>query len=278
MSILELPQFLSVIVSTYNTPEELRLVLLGYDLQSRRDFELVIADDGSGPETAAVIEDFRVKSDLPILHVWHEDNGFGKCEILNRAIAAASGDYLLFTDGDCIPRPDFVDVHYKEAQRSRFLSGTYNNLPESLKGIITEETIKSGLAFQLNWLRRNGLPPSRKCLRLVQNSTFTGLMNRLTTTRATWNGCNASGWKSDIERVNGYDERMRYGGLDRELGLRLNYGGVQGKQIRFKAICLHVDHPRGYMNKKDLRSNLAIRQATIRERSSFTPYGIRKAA
>ncbi|WP_164101109.1 glycosyltransferase family 2 protein [Candidatus Laterigemmans baculatus] len=272
------PRHISVIITTYNSPDALRLTLKAFDLQTRRDFELVVADDGSGADTATVIDEFRAESDLPLIHVWHEDRGFRKCEILNRAIESATGDYLIFTDGDCIPRPDFVSVHHNEAEPRRFLSGTYNNLPPSFAEIITESTVGSGEAFQLKWLRSHGLPRSRKALRLTPYKTLAGILNRLTTTHPTWNGCNASGWKSDLEAVNGFDERMRYGGLDRELGLRLNNAGIKGKQIRFKAICLHIDHDRGYMNEKDLQDNLAIREATLRERSTFTPYGIRKAA
>ncbi|WP_037200630.1 glycosyltransferase family 2 protein [Rhodopirellula baltica] len=269
---------ISVIITTFNAPDELWLVLVGYQMQTERDFEILIADDGSDSRTAAVVERFRNSCDIETHHVWHENDGFRKCEILNRAIEQANSDYLLFTDGDCIPRPDFLAVHLREAEPKRFLSGTYNNLPESFKGLITEANVRSGLAFRLKWLRTNGLPFSSKCLRLVRNKTFTSVMNRLTTTRPTWNGCNVSGWKSDIEAVNGYDERMRYGGLDREIGLRMNNRGIRGKQIRFKAICLHVDHPRGYMNDEDLQRNLSIRNDTIRSKLTRTPYGIRRAA
>ncbi|HYR08049.1 MAG TPA: glycosyltransferase, partial [Longimicrobium sp.] len=99
---------LSVIVSTYNKPRDLERVLHGYAAQTDRRFELLVADDGSGPETAAVIDRVRREAGLPIVHVWHEDRGFRKSEIMNRAIAASTGDYLLFTDGDSIPRADLV--------------------------------------------------------------------------------------------------------------------------------------------------------------------------
>jgi hypothetical protein len=151
-------------------------------------------------------------------------------------------------------------------------------VPESFGDLISHEAIESGQAFDLSWLRHYGLPWSRKCLRLIRQPAIRSILNALTTTRSTWNGCNASGWKSDIVAVNGFDQRMRYGGLDRELGLRLVNAGIPGKQIRFKAICLHIDHPRGYANETDIQRNLEIRESTLRNRSTFTAHGIRRAA
>src|SRR5688572_14083940 len=97
----------SVIISTYNSHEWLQKVLWGFENQTYRNFEMVIADDGSGDTTRKLIDDFRCNSGLEIQHVWHEDRGFQKSQILNKAIQAAVSDYLIFTDGDCIPRKDF---------------------------------------------------------------------------------------------------------------------------------------------------------------------------
>jgi glycosyltransferase involved in cell wall biosynthesis len=95
---------ISVVLSTYERPRDLALVLAGYALQDDPDFEVVVADDGSGPETAAVIAD-AARSGPPVRRVWHPDRGFRKTESLNRAIATCRSDYLSFSDGDCIPRP-----------------------------------------------------------------------------------------------------------------------------------------------------------------------------
>ena len=102
---------LSVIISTYNQPQWLEKVVWGYAAQTHRDFELLIADDGSTPETGRTVERLRLESGLAIRHVWHEDHGFRKCAILNHAILDANADYLVFTDGDCIPRRDFLTQH-----------------------------------------------------------------------------------------------------------------------------------------------------------------------
>ena len=108
---MRVPASVSVILSTYNQPRWLEKALWGYAAQRMRDFEVVVADDGSGPETADVIVRMQGHNGLRLVHVWHEDRGFRKTEILNRAVIAARGDYLIFSDGDCIPHPEFVATH-----------------------------------------------------------------------------------------------------------------------------------------------------------------------
>lgn len=267
---------LSIIITTYNSPEWLGKVLAGFGCQSFRDFEIVIADDGSRSETKELIDAFRDKLSLPVIHVWQEDTGFNKCEILNKAIVKTTTDYLVFTDGDCIPHKDFMKVHYERRKPGYFLSGGYYKLPMEISKIIQYDDIVFGRCFNLKWLQSHGLPGSVKNSKLLFNDTFSAIMNAITPTNASWNGHNASGWKKDIEAVNGYDERMRYGSLDRELGERLMNKGIKGKQIRYSAICLHLDHSRGYVNEKDLAANAAIRQATKTEKKTWTDFGIRK--
>lgn len=114
---------LSIIISTYNSEEWLHKVLLGYTIQTENDFEIIVADDGSTAKTKTVIESFKGKFKHPILHVWHEDKGFRKCRILNSAILKSNSDYLLFTDGDCIPRKDFVGNHLKHKRKRLFSFG-----------------------------------------------------------------------------------------------------------------------------------------------------------
>ena len=121
--------FASVIFTTYNHPKWLEKTLLGFSVQSYRDFEIIVADDGSGPETSAVVERLVHEIDIPIQHLWQEDDGFQKCRILNKAILASRGEYLIFTDGDCIPHPDFVRNHVELAREKTMLSGGYFKLP-----------------------------------------------------------------------------------------------------------------------------------------------------
>ncbi len=272
------PQFVSVVLSTYNAPRWLRKALCGYAHQTYRDFEIVIADDGSDEETAQLIDTARKEWRLDLRHVWHEDDGFRKCTILNEAIKVARGDYLVFSDGDCIPRSDFLRQHIAAATPKRFLSGGYYKLPMSTSERIGEEDIATGNAFSIRWLRANGLPWSHRLVRLSAAGWQAGLLNRLTTTKPTWNGNNSSGWAEDIRAVNGFDQRMRYGGEDRELGERLVNAGLRGKHIRYQSVCLHLEHPRGYVNDADLKRNRQIRDDTKRTRRTWTSHGIRQAA
>lgn len=272
------PSRISVVLSTYNAPQWLEKSLWGYAAQTFHEFELLIADDGSDSRTAEVIARVRDQTELMIKHIWHPDDGFRKCAILNRAIEASDGDYLLFSDGDCIPRSDFVLQHQQAALPGHFLSGGYFKLPMSISSMIDRDDIVSGRAFTLGWLRSVGLPHSHRSLRLVARGRVAKVLNLLTTTRPTWNGHNASGWKTDLLRAGGFDERMRYGGEDRELGERLENAGIEGKQVRFQALCLHLDHARGYVCDADLKRNRKIRDVTSRMGRTTTEHGLRPAA
>lgn len=267
---------LSVIISTYNMPGWLQKVLTGYELQTFRDFELLIADDGSGEETKTLIADLQKKFSYPIRHIWHPDTGFEKCAILNKAIAATATDYLVFSDGDCIPRKDFLEVHDKRRRKGHFLSGGYFKLPMSISEAITEREIREQDCFDIKWLHQRGLKPTFKDNKLKAHGLKQQILNRFTPTHATWNGHNASGWKSDIEAVNGFDERMKYGGEDREMGERMMNMGIKGIQVRYSAICIHLDHSRGYVNQTDLDRNAAIRRVTKKTGRTYTEFGIRQ--
>ncbi len=261
-----------VIISTYNNPRWLEKTLWGYLFQDRMADEIVIADDGSREETRALIDTFR--SRLPITHVWHEDNGFQKSRILNRAVEASTADYLIFTDQDCIPRCDFISTHLAHAERGYLLSGGYFKLSMALSEQITLDDVASGRAFTIGWLRGEGLRLNFKFTKLVQSRWFTRLMNFITPTKATWNGCNASGWRSDAVATNGFNEDMQYGGQDREFGERLFNRGIKSKQLRYSAIVLHLDHKRPYKTKESITKNINIRKHTRRSGITETPNGI----
>lgn len=264
----------SVILTTYNQPDWLEKVIWGYAAQLHRSFEIVIADDGSTPDSAVLISQLRRDTGLNIQHVWHEDQGFRKCRILNRAILSAANDYLVFSDADCIPRQDFLTAHVSHAARGRFLSGGLVRLPLELSKQIKIDNILSQRATEFSWLRKHGLSLSQKCLKLTRSPWRGKLFDRLTTTQATWNGHNASGWKDDLLRVNGFDERMGYGGEDRELGSRLVHMGIRPYQIRHQAVCVHLHHGRSYVEKNVLRWNKQHRKTVLRQRLTWTDYGL----
>jgi len=249
---------LSVIVTTYNQPAWLEKVLWGLATQGDRAFDLIIADDGSDPETGAVIERLRDDLGVPVHHEWRAHEGFGKCAILNQGIRAATGEYLVFLDGDCIPRHDFVAVHRALAAPGRFLSGGAFRLPAATSGQIGREDVTTGRCMTPGWLRAHGVPWSLRLARLGVGPGLARLLDATTPTRATFNGGNASVWRADAIRVNGFDERMGHGGLDREFGARLENAGLRGRQVRHRAIVLHLDHARGYRNPETVLRNRAI--------------------
>lgn len=266
--------FISVIISTFNAEAWLEKVIWGYQQQSYRNFEVVIADDGSLPATKACIEQLQKKVDFNIQHVWHPDNGFQKTIILNKAILQSKGAYLVFSDGDCIPRKDFLAVHYAHKAKGYFLSGGYFMLPMDISTKINFDHITHQNCFDLAWLKNEGLSASFKNNKISAKGFFAKILNTLTPTKATWNGHNASAYKKDVIAVNGFDERMQYGGEDREMGERMMHRGVRGKQIRYSAICVHLDHARGYVNETAWKINNRIRKETAEQKSTWTAYGM----
>ncbi|PTM07929.1 MAG: glycosyl transferase family 2 [Bacteroidetes bacterium] len=267
----------SVIISTYNQPKWLEKVLIGYEQQTFKNFEIIIADDGSIQETEAVIKQFQESSSVTINHVWQEDKGFRKTRILNKAIKETQASYLIFTDGDCIPRADFVETHLKLKQDNCFLSGGYFKLSKQISEVISKDDIIEQRCFDKNWLLKKGLKNSFKTNKLTASGLKESLLNTFTPTKATFDGMNVSVWKDDIIKVNGFDERMAYGGEDRELGERLMNLGVKPIQIRYSAICLHLDHNRYYVNETALEKNKTIRKETKKLKSVWTDFGMIKS-
>lgn len=264
----------SVIMSTYNAVQWLEKVVWGFSVQTVTDFEIIIADDGSDAKTKEKIDELRKLIAVPIIHIWHEDHGFQKTKILNKAILASTTDYLIFTDGDCIPRNDFVATHLKFREKGFFLSGGYFKLPLSISKQITKEDILNQNCFNLKWLKKSGLQSSKKNIKFTTSPFLSKLLNMFTPTKPTWNGHNASGWKTDLVSVNGFNEEMQYGGEDRELGERLVNMKLLPKQIRYSAFCLHLDHERGYVSEEIWNKNDAIRADTKANKTIKTSSGI----
>ncbi len=256
----------SLIFTTYNAPLWLEKVFWGLFTQRHMPFEVIVADDGSRDETKDVIDRCRREAPFPVHHVWQPDDGFQKCRILNKAIAMSSGEYLVFTDGDCIPRPDFVSVHVDQAGRDVFLSGGYVKLPLGLSESITREDVRSGRVFDTSWLRHHGLQWSFKALKVSAAGRWGQALNVISPAKSTWNGHNASCFREHAVAVNGFDERMQYGGEDVEFGERLEHLGLHAKKIRYSTTCLHLEHGRGYVTPEMLSRNQQIREETRAQR------------
>ena len=270
--------FASVIFTTYNHPKWLEKTLLGFAAQSYRDFEIIVADDGSDDETKSVVDKIKKQIKIPIQHIWQEDDGFQKCQIMNKAIVASKGEYLIFTDGDCIPHPDFVKNHVSLSAENTFLSGGYFKLPLEVSQNIKEEDILNKNATKPSWLLDNGVPFALKISKLYSHPFWGRILDAMTTTRATWNGHSASTWKKIFLQTNGFDERMQYGGQDREFGERLINMGLKNKQVRYRCSCVHLDHGREYARPDSIAKNKKIRQHTRSNKVTRTEFGIEQQA
>ena len=264
----------TVIIASYNKPRYLELALEGYRHQSVRDqkpdFDIIIADDGSSDETKALID--TVKKDFPvnITHIWHKDDGFRKCRILNKAIATATdSDYLIFTDDDCIPLPDFVESHLKLASPKSFLSSGAMRMPQQLTDYIFANGYKK-INFSFNWLHQHGLPDKLKYKRFYWTQFTRTLLDYLVPVKKTFNGNNTSVFRKDLLKVGGFDERMQYYGEDVELGLRLENSGVTGKRVRHRARALHLEHGRAYVTEEMIVKNKIIISETLASKRSYS--------
>lgn len=247
-------------MTTFRSPRYLSEVLRGFAHQTYRDFEIVVGEDGRTEETREVIDAFAAKTEFPIRYVSQPHQGFGKTRILNRAIDSAQGNYLIFTDGDCVPRSDFVAEHLRLAAPGRFLSGGCYRLERDLTDRILDGSVSYQQFTDPKWLKQDGGEVPKKWLWVKNRPGIAKILDLATTTRPTFNGHNASAWKADVVRANGFNHEMRYGGLDRELGERLENAGVLGMQIRHRAVCFHLDHDRGYVNQEDWERNRKIRK------------------
>jgi glycosyltransferase involved in cell wall biosynthesis len=266
----------SVIISTYNQPEWLQLVLYSYDVQTTKNFEIIIADDGSDERTKAVIERFSSETDINVIRIWQEDRGFQKTKILNKAIEISNYDYLIFTDGDCLARADFVETHLKLKRPKCALSGGYFKLTKTISNQITKEAINEQKCFGKKWLLQQGQPKSFKLNKLNESKFKAKFLNTLTPTKATFDGMNVSCYKADVLAVNGFDERMQYGAEDREVGERMINNGIRFLQVRYSTICVHLHHDRPYKNDEAQQLNQKIREETKQNKATHTKFGIKK--
>lgn len=268
-----------IIVTTYNNPQALNYTLLALTKQSLPVNYICIADDGSGPETEAVIQSFQKQHpSISTRHLWQEDDGFRKNELLNKAIASSEADLLIFIDGDCLAAPEFVARHVELAQPGQFCSGSVIRLTEANTQLVDEALITSGELFGFDWLNAHG-QIDRIGTRLKTNrlgNRVGGVLESISPVKIVWNGGNSSGWRKDILAVNGFDENLRYGAEDVEMGQRLKNNGVVGRHIRYTAPLLHLEHPRGYADMELLKRNKAYVKEVKAKGITWTEDGIVK--
>lgn len=250
---------ITVIVSTYNHQRPLELTLAGFRGQVEPPGEVLVADDGSGPESVSLIE--RLLATLPCRtrHVWHEDRGFRKNAILNRSLAVATGDYIVLTDADCIPHPRFVQDHAALAERGCWVQGRrcYLN-DEASRSIEPGQRVPT-----LRLLLSGRLSGAAKAFRLP-----VPVVRRDTAQRGII-GCNMAIWRDDLLAINGWDEAFEGWGLgeDSDLGSRLYHLGRTRKFVYGRAVQYHLHHPilsRDHLPQSEARLRETLRTRKVR--------------
>lgn len=234
---------ISVILSTYNRPDALEMVLRSLEVQTWKDFEVVVADDGSTEETRNAVDRFQSQSTLKLKQVWHEDNGFRAAEIRNKAVAASEGEYLVFLDGDCMVFPDFLAEHARLHEKNRFTTGNRILLSQDF----TEEVLRDKLPLHqwtfFQWITARFEGKTNRLLPLLRLPL--GFLRKLKPRK--WLGvktCNLGMWRQDFFDVNGFDESYQgWGYEDSDLVIRIMNKEVFRMEGRFAIPVMHLWHP-----------------------------------
>lgn len=256
----------SLIISTYNWPEALDLVLKSVLRQTTMPSEVIIADDGSKAETRLLIEEYKKEISVPLIHVWQEDNGFRKSEILNKAILTTNSDYIVQVDGDVILNKNFIKDHLKFAKPNQYLFGSRVNIKEKKLSELFEDK-----NVNLNFFTSK----IGKRFRALRLPIFNLFISKKHEVSKKLRGCNISYWKSDVLKINGYNEDfIGWGGEDYEFAHRLHLSGVAGKRIKHAAIVYHIYHKES--SKENCYKNAEVQQKSFESGNFVVPNGIQK--
>jgi GT2 family glycosyltransferase len=253
-------QLVSVVITTYNRSDALLAVLQGLLLQTDRHFEVVVADDGSRPEHQMAIGSAAAAQALHVTHVWHPDVGFTAAKVRNRGVAAARGDYIVFLDGDCVPEVDFIARHKALAQAGFFVNGSRVLLSSAFTSRVLEGGERICGRSTGYWLRQRLQGHASKLGGLVRLPDGPWRVKR----EFSWKGirsCNMGVWRSDFERVNGFDESfVGWGHEDADFVLRLHHSGVARKNGFCATEVFHLWHREAARNQESQNA------ATVRAR------------
>ena len=263
---------ISVIVTTYNRPDALAAVVQGLFTQTDHDFEIIVADDGSGPPTIACVEALAARSPLPLRHVWQPDEGFRLSMARNRGIEVARGDYILILDGDCVPQRDFVAQHRKLAKPGFMVTGSRVLLDEAF----TRQVLADGRDLQalsvLDKLRLRAAGHLNKALQLMLRLPDVGREKK----RFIWRrikGCNMGIWRSDLLAIKGFDESFTgWGHEDADAVGRLYNAGAQRKDGAFATEVLHLWHREAKRDQES--SNKRIVQQRLLDKTVYAAKGL----
>ncbi|WP_316746569.1 glycosyltransferase family 2 protein [Pedobacter gandavensis] len=225
----------SLIVATYNWPKALDLCLQSIQNQTQLPLEVLIADDGSGEETKALIQKLQKNFPVPLLHIWHEDNGFRKSIVLNKAIKSSSGSYIVQVDGDVILNPHFIEDHYSVIEQGFFVRGTRAHISEARISQVYKQQIT-----RFNWLS----PGIINRFNAIRFPLLAFLLEKKRNNSNSVRGSNLAYWKSDFILINGYNNDLQgWGHEDEELAARFINNGILKKIVKFKAVQFHLSHP-----------------------------------
>ncbi len=246
----------ALLISTYNWPQALDLVLRSLLQQTQLPDRVLIADDGSKEQTRLLIQQYAEKLQVPLDHIWHKDQGFRKAVILNKAIAQTPVDFIIQIDGDCIMHPEFVADYIKAVRSGQVLSGTRVNIKE---GFLSELWRNKHTQFRLfHPGLRNGL----RALHCPLIGRFYRPKNRFS---KKFRGCNTGYWRQDFLAINGYNEAFEgWGREDSDLAHRLIHLGCAMKRLKHRALVYHIPHK--IRSKSQLEQNNALEQYTLEHR------------
>lgn len=253
---------LSIIITTYNRPDALEAVLDACFCQDDGNFEIIIADDGSTNNTRQCIEQMTARSPVPLLHVWQADEGFRAARARNLGILAASGDYIVFLDGDCIPQPTFVSQHRKLARQGYLVTGSRVLLSPGYTLRVLKERINLGLLTASDKMKLRLAGDFNKFLQIVLPLPDLGRES----SRFSWRrikSCNLGVWRSDLAAVNGFDESFcGWGHEDSDLVVRLFNAGVMRKEGAFATEVYHLWHKENQRSQEDRNRSIVMQRAS----------------
>jgi len=246
---------ISIVVTTYNWPTALNLCLQSLLIQTDKDFEIIIADDGSKKETEEMVKEFQKNPDIYIKYIWQEDLGFRKTTILNKAIQITDGEYIIFLDGDCITQPDFVEKHRALRRAKAMVTGSRILLSDSLS-----KQLLADPSWDFNSLKRRSLfhrlsGRMNKFMPLWIKLPYGPLRNYKGFVWKRIKGCNMAVWKSDILNVQGFSERISgWGHEDADLVFRLHLSGIMRISGSWCTEILHLYHAETNKSKHKLNA------------------------
>ncbi len=257
--------FTSIIVSTYNQPDMLKLVLSALNEQHNKEFEVVVADDGSTEATFNMLEPLKGSFSYELKHVWHKDKGFRAAAIRNKAVAASKGEYLIFLDGDCVPFPSFLNRHLKLMEVGWFVRGNRTMLSEEFTRVVLKEKLPIHHYSKYTWMMLRVKKRIKRILPLLHLPMGWYRKNK----PIDWFGvktCNLGVWRKDFELVNGFDEHyIGWGREDADLAVRLFNNGIKRKEGIYATCVLHLWHPES--DRRKLEANDALLQQHIKNKT-----------